>query len=161
MVPKDNSSYVDCDQHDKQVAAVVCCHMVDATDPVGFIENSSDPGDLQAWCNKCEHFFLAEGDMTNAFVSFNDFAVVCGRTTRSCTPKNEKLPPRTTAKNCVSTDISGFLEETPHFLANIFRIRFCVIERGSSSPFLAASLDERSLEQRRGRPLGNAQWFWA
>lgn len=78
MVPKDNSSYVDCDQHDKQVAAVVCCHMVDATDPVGFIENSSDPGDLQAWCNKCEHFFLAEGDMTNAFVSFNDFAVVCG-----------------------------------------------------------------------------------
>lgn len=74
---KQKSSYVKCGQHGKQIAAVVCCHMIDAVDPVGFVENSSDPEDLQAWCEKCEQLFLAEGELTDAFVAFNDFAVVC------------------------------------------------------------------------------------
>jgi hypothetical protein len=77
-MPKRKSSYVKCEQHGKQVAAVVCGHMIDAADPIGFVENSSDPEDLQAWCEKCEQFFLTEGEMTEAFVAFNDFAVVCG-----------------------------------------------------------------------------------
>lgn len=76
-MPKPKSSCVNCSQHGQQVAAVVCCHMIDASDSVGFVENSVDPEDLQAWCEKCEQFFLAEGEMTDAFMAFNDFAVVC------------------------------------------------------------------------------------
>ena len=44
---------------------------------VGFVENSSDPEDLQAWCSACESVFLSEGDKTERFRQFNDFAVVC------------------------------------------------------------------------------------
>ena len=44
---------------------------------VGFVENSADPQDLQAWCDQCEAFFVREGEMTEAFKSFNDFRVVC------------------------------------------------------------------------------------
>jgi hypothetical protein len=69
--------YVDCGPHGKRVAAVVCGHMIGARDAVGFIENSSDPNDLQAWCDRCEEMFLAEGDKTGAFNAFNDRAIVC------------------------------------------------------------------------------------
>jgi hypothetical protein len=69
--------YVDCGPHGKRVAAVVCCHMIQASQAVGFIENSSDPNDLQAWCERCEEMFLAEGDKTEAFEAFNDRAIVC------------------------------------------------------------------------------------
>ena len=69
--------YVDCGPHGKRVAAVVCCHMIEVTRAVGFIENSSDPIDLQAWCERCEEMFLAEGDKTKAFEAFNDRAIVC------------------------------------------------------------------------------------
>ncbi len=41
------------------------------------MENSSDPENLQAWCDACESLFLAEGDMTERFRQFNNFAVVC------------------------------------------------------------------------------------
>lgn len=51
--------------------------MIDAIKSVGFIENSSDPNDLQAWCERCEEMFLAEGDKTEAFEAFNDRAIVC------------------------------------------------------------------------------------
>jgi hypothetical protein len=44
---------------------------------VGFIENSSDPADLQAWCDACEQLFLSEGDRTPAFIEFADIAIVC------------------------------------------------------------------------------------
>jgi hypothetical protein len=44
---------------------------------VGFVENSSDPGDLQAWCQACENLFETEDGLTEAFRAFNDFAVVC------------------------------------------------------------------------------------
>lgn len=46
---------------------------------VGFVENSDDPDDLQAWCDACERMFLAEGEMTPAFRAFNRMAVVCDR----------------------------------------------------------------------------------
>ena len=77
LMPKQKPSYLKCEQHGKKITAVVCCHMIDAVDPVGFVENSSDPEDLQAWCEECEQFFVSEKDMTEAFVAFNDFAVVC------------------------------------------------------------------------------------
>lgn len=73
----DEPLYVDCGPHGKRVAAVVCCHMIQSSEPVGFVENSSDPNDLQAWCERCEQMFLAEGDKTEAFEAFNDRAIVC------------------------------------------------------------------------------------
>ncbi len=69
--------YVNCGPHGKRVAAVVCCHLLRSTEPVGFVENNSDPNDLQAWCEHCEEKFLAEGDKTEAFATFNDRAIVC------------------------------------------------------------------------------------
>ena len=44
---------------------------------VGFVENSSDPTDLQAWCDACERMFVSEGDKTPAFLAFNQMALVC------------------------------------------------------------------------------------
>lgn len=76
-MPDDEPLYVDCAPHGKRVAAVVCRHIIQASDAVGFVENSSDPNDLQAWCETCEQMFLAEGDKTEAFEAFNDRAVVC------------------------------------------------------------------------------------
>ncbi len=69
--------YVNCGPHGWRVAAVVCCHMVDTDQVVGFVENSSEPLDLQAWCASCEEKFLAEGDKTPVFEAFNDRAIVC------------------------------------------------------------------------------------
>jgi hypothetical protein len=46
---------------------------------VGFVENVSDPDDLQAWCSACERMYLEEGDKTERFREFNDFALVCDR----------------------------------------------------------------------------------
>lgn len=69
---------MNCGTHGEDVAAVVCRHHIDTLDRVaGFVENSDDPDDLQAWCDDCEVFFLAEGDKTAAFREFNNFAVVC------------------------------------------------------------------------------------
>lgn len=44
---------------------------------MGFVENSNDPDDLQAWCLECEKMFVREGSMTPAFLEFNSFVVVC------------------------------------------------------------------------------------
>lgn len=70
--------YVDCDKHGRGIAAVVCRHLCDdqATSP-GFVENSSEPGDKQAWCLECEALFLEEGELTETFRKFNDMALVC------------------------------------------------------------------------------------
>ncbi len=74
----DDPLYVDCDIHGRGVAAVVCRHLCnEKTRPLGFVENSSEPGDLQAWCGQCEARFEEEGEMTEAFRAFNDFALVC------------------------------------------------------------------------------------
>jgi Suppressor of fused protein (SUFU) len=72
---------VDCATHGRRlVASVVCVHITRAKNrTVGFVENSSDPDDLQAWCDECERFFTGEGEMTDAFRAFNDMQVVCAR----------------------------------------------------------------------------------
>jgi hypothetical protein len=69
---------IKCAGHGTGIAAVVCGHMVQPTDRVlGFVENSSDPNDLQAWCDECEQFFLREQEMTEAFRRFNGMKVIC------------------------------------------------------------------------------------
>ena len=69
---------INCGRHGDRVAAVVCRHHVEVDDrPVGFVENSDDPDDRQAWCDDCESFFLREGELTEDFRKFNNFAVVC------------------------------------------------------------------------------------
>ena len=67
-----------CGSHGERLSAVVCRHHLTVVDrSVGFIENSDDPDDLQAWCDDCEDLFLREGDKTEEFLKFNDFALVC------------------------------------------------------------------------------------
>lgn len=67
-----------CGPHGERVSAVICQHLLHAYPaPVGFVENSSDPNDLQAWCHPCEDMFQLEGDMTDAFREFNGMAIVC------------------------------------------------------------------------------------
>jgi hypothetical protein len=44
---------------------------------VGFVENSFDPNDQQAWCDACERMFLEEGEMTERFEAFTGMKVVC------------------------------------------------------------------------------------
>jgi len=69
---------VDCGAHGERISAVVCRHMLQwQPAPAGFVENSGDPNDLQAWCYLCEEKFQLEGGMTNAFREFNGMAVVC------------------------------------------------------------------------------------
>jgi hypothetical protein len=69
---------VECGTHGTRTAAVVCGHMLVSTDRVlGFVENSSKPDDLQAWCDDCEAMFEQEQELTDAFRRFNDMAVVC------------------------------------------------------------------------------------
>lgn len=69
---------IDCDRHGKSIVAVVCTHLLhEKVRPVGFVENSSDPNDLQAWCDECEVLFEKEGDLTDAFCEFNDMRLVC------------------------------------------------------------------------------------
>lgn len=74
----DKPMMIDRPPHGQRPSAVVCRHML-ANDGarVGFVENSDDPTDLQAWCDACETMFLHEGDKTDAFIAFNDFAIVC------------------------------------------------------------------------------------
>lgn len=67
-----------CPEHGARPGAVICCHILAAKDHVvGFIENSTDPQDLQAWCHVCEARFQREGGLTPAFEQFNNRAIVC------------------------------------------------------------------------------------
>jgi hypothetical protein len=78
-MPEASPLTIDCETHgDACIAAVVCGHMIDSrVSPVGFVENSDDPNDLQAWCEDCEEMFLREDDKTEAFRAFNRMTVVC------------------------------------------------------------------------------------
>jgi len=63
--------------HGNRPAAVVCRHLLTAKDRiVGFVENSSNPADLQAWCDTCESAFLRD-DRTPEFAKIVEFAIVC------------------------------------------------------------------------------------
>lgn len=68
---------IQCSKHGEMDIAVVCGHLVENNGiSLGFIENSSEPTDLQGWCYACEHLFLEE-DMSEKFQSFCSMAVVC------------------------------------------------------------------------------------
>ena len=70
--------YVDCGPHGQRIATVVCRHMINGSDaPLGFIENTDDPNDLQAWCHACEEMFNKKGDRTDAFLAFNNMGIFC------------------------------------------------------------------------------------
>lgn len=74
----DKLLMVECGDHGRRVAAVICRHMLATDGPArGVIENSDDPDDLQAWCYDCEEKFIEEDGMTEAFMVFNDMAIVC------------------------------------------------------------------------------------
>ena len=67
---------IDC-HHGKGIASIVCGHLLVKKHSLGFIENVSDPNDLQAWCYDCENLFLKEGEMSDKFLKFSNAAVVC------------------------------------------------------------------------------------
>lgn len=74
----DRASIVNCGTHGARVGAVVCRHLVgNDTALPGFVENSSDPDDLQAWCDACERLFLEEGSLTPRFREFTGMCIVC------------------------------------------------------------------------------------
>ena len=74
----DNETTIECKHHGKCESAIVCRHLVNNNGaPLGFIENSSEPTDLQGWCYACEHLFIEEQDKTDKFMKFSSFAVVC------------------------------------------------------------------------------------
>ncbi|GHN01808.1 hypothetical protein WSM22_32970 [Cytophagales bacterium WSM2-2] len=73
---KDDKLEIDC-KHGKGIASAICYHQLNSVDPIGFIENSSDPDDLQAWCYACEYLFQLERDMTEKFKKFSNAKIVC------------------------------------------------------------------------------------
>lgn len=92
--PDDRPATIDCEIHGTSRGAIVCRHLLRPTDAIlGFVENSSDPNDLQAWCDLCEEMFLREQALTEAFREFNDFAVVC----IACYARMKKLHQATSA----------------------------------------------------------------
>jgi hypothetical protein len=69
---------IECSEHGERTASIVCRHHLQVQDQaIGFVENSSDPDDLQAWCDQCEALFIQESQMTEEFMAFNGMAVVC------------------------------------------------------------------------------------
>lgn len=69
---------VQCKTHGARTAAVVCGHLVNSSAiGAGFVENSAGAENLQAWCSTCESLFVGEGEMTEAFMAFNSFCIVC------------------------------------------------------------------------------------
>jgi hypothetical protein len=73
-----NTQTIACKTHGKITAAIVCRHLVNNNGkPLGFIENSSVPDDLQGWCFACEFFFQQQEGMTDDFKEFNDMSIVC------------------------------------------------------------------------------------
>lgn len=74
----DPSLEINCECHGKGISAVVCGHLAkNEGAAIGFIENSSEPSDLQAWCYACEYLYQQEGDMTSLFKDFNKMILVC------------------------------------------------------------------------------------
>ena len=90
-MPNEGPLFIDCGHGIKRKAAVICRHLL-ATDgsPVGFVENSSDPDDLQAWCAACEAVFLQEGDMTDTFKAFHQMALVCDACYSECKARHSQ-----------------------------------------------------------------------
>ena len=70
---------INCGPHGERISAVVCKHLLQADSaPLGVVENSNDPNDLQSWCYLCEEKFQFEGEeITDAFKVFNGMSIVC------------------------------------------------------------------------------------
>ena len=69
---------INCHKHGEGIAAAVCGHLVNNMGaPLGFVENSAEPTDLQGWCYACEFVFSEEQDKTVRFVAFCNHAMVC------------------------------------------------------------------------------------
>ncbi len=78
MTDTEKPSTIECDTHGTRTPCCICCHLNRATDmTLGFVENSSDSEDLQAWCDECEQRFVREQEMTPAFRAFTDMCIVC------------------------------------------------------------------------------------
>jgi hypothetical protein len=74
----DNGLEINCECHGKGISAVACGHLVKNEGiPIGFIENSNEPSDLQAWCYACEYMYQQESEMTELFKAFNQMVLVC------------------------------------------------------------------------------------
>ncbi len=72
------SLFINCECHGKNYAAVVCGHLIhNNNQPLGFIENVSDPTNPQGWCLAYEYVFNRENGMTDLFHRFNKMSVVC------------------------------------------------------------------------------------
>jgi hypothetical protein len=70
---------------------MICAHQLNSADPIGFVENSSDPDDLQAWCYACEYLYAQEGDWTQNSKS----SITQGSSVRSVTKNIERCIPLT------------------------------------------------------------------
>ncbi|MEM7140351.1 MAG: hypothetical protein AAF548_04900 [Actinomycetota bacterium] len=90
----DEPLLIDCSVHGRgRSSAIVCVHHVDPSSPArGWVEDVSDPGDRQAWCATCEELFIAEGGMTDTFVSANAFKVVCDNCYDELRARHELAP---------------------------------------------------------------------
>src|SRR2546421_6093264 len=76
-VPDDDRT-VECETHGTRTSCIVCCHLLRGSDLVlGFVEDTSDPDDLRAWCNECEQLYMREQEWTDAFKAFADVKVMC------------------------------------------------------------------------------------
>lgn len=84
---------IKCEDHDTETAAVVCGHLVKNNNvPLGFIENSDDPDDLQAWCFACEYVFQQEQELSERFKSFAETVLVCTTCYKEIKEKHHVAP---------------------------------------------------------------------
>lgn len=74
------ANQIDCAKHGRSAIASICGHLVkNSGAPLGFVENSDDPGNKQGWCYACELVFAQEEDKTPRFRAFCQHAVVCSK----------------------------------------------------------------------------------
>ncbi|MFW1838248.1 hypothetical protein [Acinetobacter gyllenbergii] len=88
------SLYIECECHGQNYAAVVCGHLIrnNNNQPLGFIENVSNPTNLQGWCLACEYVFTQENGMTDKFHNFNKMTVVCTQCYNEIKSKHDIYP---------------------------------------------------------------------
>ncbi|MET1078799.1 MAG: hypothetical protein ABWY06_12340 [Pseudomonas sp.] len=72
---------VSCGTHGEVLPAIVCCHLVAASEQVlGFNEpeaDPEDPDDLQGWCDACNAFLEAQDGWNDKSEAFADLKIVC------------------------------------------------------------------------------------
>jgi hypothetical protein len=75
---------VECHAHGRTEAAFVCWHLAGAKDgPIlGFHQADIDlehreRGDLNGWCDDCDHVYTSEGGWNDASEGFADVTLVC------------------------------------------------------------------------------------